>query len=165
MASILPQLEFLSINSSVNGQIPYLLRSVLPNGLPKLKSLDITQIQDHTYNVRELEGAMWYETENGEFRQDTRIRRASRPMTDHCYIHSITRGAPNIEELCLRGFPLAPGHLVSCYYIIQPSNRLYLWHHSDSPCPYSGAVVELETTLLQRLSSERVPMGPQLICH
>lgn len=112
MTSILPQLKFLSIKNSVNGQIPYLLRSVLPRGLPKLKSLEINQTPYCSHDVRELEGAMWYETVSGEFREASLIRKASRSMTD-CYMHSIVRGAPNVEELCLQGFPLTSSHLVS----------------------------------------------------
>lgn len=112
MTSHLPQLLYLGIDGSINGQIPHLLRAILPNGLPNLKSLEIHQSPEAKNHIRYLEGAMWYETANGEFRQEQRISKAYRTMADN-YMHSIVRGAPNIEELCLEGEHLNAYMMVS----------------------------------------------------
>ena len=116
MASHLPQLQFLSVGDSINGQVPYLLRSVIPNGLPNLKSLVIGQDPYSERDVKDIEGAMWYETEEGKFRQEKKISNAYRTMMDK-YMHSIVRGAPNLQELCFHGFPLDTKKLVSKQYL------------------------------------------------
>ena len=81
MASHLPQLEFLSIGSSINGQVPYLLRSVIPNGLSNLKSLVIGQDPYSERDVKEIEGAMWYETEEGQFQKEKKISKLTMVRT------------------------------------------------------------------------------------
>ncbi|KAF8177703.1 hypothetical protein BJ912DRAFT_985481 [Pholiota molesta] len=56
LVPLLPQLVSLAFVDSYNAQVPYLLRAVLPNGLPQLKSLEIQQdIADP--QDRKLEGA------------------------------------------------------------------------------------------------------------
>ena len=105
LALILGQLLSLSIHGSINAQIPYLLRSVCPNGLPKLKSLDINQISDSSVKNKNIEGSLWYETPDGVFQRGT--NKSSRTVFDG-FMHSIVRGAPNLEEIGFHGdyFPL-----------------------------------------------------------
>ncbi len=144
MASHLPQLQFLSIGDSINGQVPYLLRSVIPNGLPNLKSLVIGQDPYAERDVKGIEGAMWYETEEGKFLQEKKISNAYRTVMDK-YMHSIVRGAPNLQELYLHGFPLDTGTLVS---------KLFLYvqdlpdRKSATAGPYIGQSTTLRTILL-----------------
>ena len=106
LALILSQLLSLSIHGSINAQIPYLLRSVCPNGLPKLKSLDIGQISHSSVKNKHIEGGLWYETPDGVFQRGT--NKSSRTVFNG-FMHSIVRGAPNLEEIGFHGdyFPLA----------------------------------------------------------
>jgi len=106
LAPILGQLLSLSIHRSINAQIPYLLRSVCPNGLPKLKSLVIGQMSSSSVKNKSIEGGLWYETPDGVFQRGT--NKSSRTVFDG-FMHSIVRGAPNLEEIGFYGdtFPLA----------------------------------------------------------
>lgn len=79
LVPILNQLVGLVVYESVNAQIPDLLCTVLPEGLPNLKSLSI----EHCYSRTADDQRFW----NG-------------------YIHTITRVAPNLEEIAfLAGLP------------------------------------------------------------
>ncbi|KAF8188100.1 hypothetical protein BJ912DRAFT_904177 [Pholiota molesta] len=106
---ILPQLVSLGFTQSYNGQVPYLLRAVLRDGLPQLKSLEIEQ---HTYGLDDLqlEGLLWYETLDGEFRT-RRWRHQEWDFLTYEYMHSIVRGAPNLEELGLHGMHMTSAQL------------------------------------------------------
>ncbi|KAF8877822.1 hypothetical protein CPB84DRAFT_1966265 [Gymnopilus junonius] len=106
LAPILPQLISLSIHRSINAQIPYLLRSVIPNGLPLLKSLDIGQSASVDNDITAIEGSLWYESKDGTFRQANK-RNQSRTVFES-FMHSIVRAAPNLEELAFHGslFPI-----------------------------------------------------------
>ena len=112
LAPILNQLTWLMIPLTCNGQVPYLLRQVLPNGLPNLKNLCISQTAMHgatdglsqaTRNERIVgtskEGSSWCETVDGAFTdlQDARLTIFGN------YLHSVARGAPNLEELGFYG--------------------------------------------------------------
>jgi hypothetical protein len=78
---------------------------VLPNGLPQLKSLEIQQdIADP--QDRKLEGVLWYETLDGDFRIEKNRKKAGSIDFSNGYMHSIVRGAPNLEELGLHGIYL-----------------------------------------------------------
>ncbi|KJA17067.1 hypothetical protein HYPSUDRAFT_206522 [Hypholoma sublateritium FD-334 SS-4] len=101
LAPILDRLHSLSINNSVNAQIPYLLRSVLSNGLPNLKSLDIGQAASSSNKNKNIEGSLWYESQNGTF-HTAKSKKESRTVFDN-FMHSIVRGAPNVEELGFHG--------------------------------------------------------------
>ncbi|KAF9477141.1 hypothetical protein BDN70DRAFT_922785 [Pholiota conissans] len=101
LASILPRLSSLSFFDSYNAQVPYLLRNVLPHGLPRLKSLEIQQYVNGWQNL-DLEGALWYETLDGDFRTDPTGKMLPRNMVNG-FMHSIVRSAPNLEELGIRG--------------------------------------------------------------
>jgi hypothetical protein len=107
---ILPQLVSLGFTQSYNGQVPYLLRAVLRDGLPQLKSLEIDQ---HIYGLDDLklEGLLWYETLDGEFRT-RRWRHQEWDFLTYEYMHSIARGAPNLEELGLHGMHMTSAQLV-----------------------------------------------------
>jgi hypothetical protein len=95
----------LAFVDSYNAQVPYLLRAVLPNGLPQLKSLEIQQdIADP--QDRKLEGVLWYETLDGDFRIEKNRKKAGSLDFANGYMHSIVRGAPNLEELGLHGIYL-----------------------------------------------------------
>jgi hypothetical protein len=106
LAPILGQLLSLSFRGSINAQIPYLLRSVCPNGLPKLKSLVIGQTPHSSVENKNIEGSLWYENPDGVFQRGT--NKWSRRVSDG-FMHSIVRGAPNLEEIGFHGdhFPLA----------------------------------------------------------
>ncbi|KAG2016535.1 hypothetical protein CC2G_009693 [Coprinopsis cinerea AmutBmut pab1-1] len=106
LAPILHRLISLEVSSSLNAQVPYLLREILPSGLPNLKSLLIEQASNYGGRFSEHEAVYWYETPNGEFKEAEKPKRLKqgflKPMVDG-YLHSIARGAPNIEELALEG--------------------------------------------------------------
>jgi hypothetical protein len=101
LAPILGQLLSLSIYRSVNAQIPYLLRSVCPNGLPKLKSLGFNQTPHSSVKNEDVEGSLWYESPDGVFQRGT--NKWSRHVSDG-FMHSIVRGAPNLEEIGFHGY-------------------------------------------------------------
>ncbi|KDR68803.1 hypothetical protein GALMADRAFT_231127 [Galerina marginata CBS 339.88] len=102
LAPILNRLASLAILFSSDTQIPYLLRSVLPNGLPNLRSLLIDPRHETSYPPNPLtEGTDWYETEDGQFGQNNENKAGEGIF--HNYMHSIVRGAPNIEEIGMRG--------------------------------------------------------------
>jgi len=107
LAPILSQLLSLSIHESINAQIPYLLRSVLPDGLPNLKSLNIGQAPTSSSNIENIEGGLWYETKNGVFFKRTADRAWSNVFD--LFMHSIVRATPNLEEIGFHGsnFPLS----------------------------------------------------------
>jgi hypothetical protein len=90
------QLVNLTITSSINAQVPYLLRSVLPDGLVSLRSLGIYQLNFAWAYI--WEGGNWHEDEHGNVSQVS----MALPI-DPTYIISIARGAPNLEELELIG--------------------------------------------------------------
>ncbi|KAF8168712.1 hypothetical protein BJ912DRAFT_862685, partial [Pholiota molesta] len=121
-APILPQLVSLAFTESYNCQVPYLLRVVLPNGLPRLRSLEIERdtVYRETWDQRALEGALWYETSDGQFHIETNPKKMKRHCMDG-YMHSIVRGAPNLEELGLHGMYLISAELVCTRLLI----RLY----------------------------------------
>jgi hypothetical protein len=101
----------LTVYGSINAQIPYLLRSVLPNGLPNLKSLGIVQLPSNSGENVNLEGALWYETEDGRFRE-AKLEKAGRDVLNG-YIHSIARTAPNLEEIGLHSIIIGQEGFVS----------------------------------------------------
>jgi len=94
LAPILNQLISLSIHDSLNAQIPYLFRSILPNGLANLKSLDIGQTSSPTKKHRTAEGNNWYESEDGTFKTKLKAR-----SVFNDFMRSIVRAVPNLEEL------------------------------------------------------------------
>jgi len=115
LTPILHQLKGMAIYGSINAQVPYLLRSVLPDGLPNLKSLFIYHRVLLRRRSQGLEGALWCETEDGTFWEydiesecwytfegDTEpifnkdLKTGTRVWRN--YVHSIVRGAPNLEE-------------------------------------------------------------------
>lgn len=98
----------LSIQQSLNAQVPYLLRCLIPAGLPNLASLEIDQEWSaDRETLNRYEGSRWYETPDGKFHVERRLKNAARTFMDD-YIHSIVRGAPNLNELCLHGIPMHP---------------------------------------------------------
>ncbi|KAF8907692.1 hypothetical protein CPB84DRAFT_1768563, partial [Gymnopilus junonius] len=103
LAPILHRLIGLEIDNSVNAQIPYLLRFVLPQGLPNLKSLSIGQYPSSSSKNERTEGALWFETEDGEFMEKKDWRSSTHVYGDY-YLHSIARGAPNLIELAMDAF-------------------------------------------------------------
>ncbi len=104
LAPILHRLQSLSITGSYNAQIPYLLRDVLPDGLPHLKSLEIQQLpfSDTKQRMRMEKGSMWYEHPDGTFCVAKNEKQAKNTIMGN-YLHSIVKGAPNVEELGLHG--------------------------------------------------------------
>ncbi|KJA15417.1 hypothetical protein HYPSUDRAFT_72088 [Hypholoma sublateritium FD-334 SS-4] len=112
LVPILHRIQSLSITESQNAQIPYLLREMIPKGLPSLKSLTA-----HLRDLRNIEGAMWYEKSDGSFHVAETRKEAERTVTNN-FMHSIVRGAPNLVELAI--------HFVSPYLAKFPSlQRFY----------------------------------------
>ncbi|CAA7267318.1 unnamed protein product [Cyclocybe aegerita] len=110
LAQILPQLRSLAVCNSINAQVPYLLRSIVDGGLPKLKSLYIRQTASSSTRNVNIEGALWYEAQDGTFhdgREGSIKRQGQASKRDFLkeYVHSIVRGVPNIEELCFISLP------------------------------------------------------------
>lgn len=112
LAPLLHQLISLSISNSVNCQVPFLLRSVLPSGLPNLMSLEIGQEPSRQQEIVNMEGAMWYENIDGTFCEQKRNLRAASRTFATLYMHSIVKGAPNLEELSLCGDIMIPSVIV-----------------------------------------------------
>ncbi|KJA13635.1 hypothetical protein HYPSUDRAFT_195658 [Hypholoma sublateritium FD-334 SS-4] len=102
LAPILHRLDSLSITKSINAQIPYLLRAVIPNGLPGLKSLEFDQNASSNLmrDLRRIEGALWYEKPDGTFCAAKTLKETERLITDN-FMHSIVRSVPNLEELAI----------------------------------------------------------------
>ncbi|KAJ3500893.1 hypothetical protein NLJ89_g9588 [Agrocybe chaxingu] len=105
LAPVLPQLTSLAVHDGINSQVPYLLRSVIPGGLPGLKSLYFVRGPWDKNAV--AEGASWYETYDGAFHEIKKKKKKKKSDKSdrnilRDYMLSIARGAPNIEEL---GFP------------------------------------------------------------
>ncbi|KAF9532549.1 hypothetical protein CPB83DRAFT_846963 [Crepidotus variabilis] len=97
-APILRQLISLSIHNSVNLQIPYLLREILPDGVPNLKSLVIGQTPETPcMKQKSNRSHRWYEAKDGTFQQGDRDK-AHKTVFDG-FMHSIVRAAPNLEEI------------------------------------------------------------------
>lgn len=155
MRTHLGQLERLCIVDSYNCQVPYLLRAVLPDGLPKLKSLEIHQTPGSGRFISFTEGANWYETEDGNFLQELTPKAAQRNV-DSSYMHSIVQGAPNLEELCLqvhcRISPPKMDLLVSCLQLVQSyvlsielksTNRRKYPQPSDTSGPWNAFIFQL----------------------
>jgi hypothetical protein len=116
---ILPRIIGLSIQQSLNAQVPYLLRLLIPAGLPNLASLEIDQEWSADRDtIHRYEGSTWYETPDGKFHDEKKFKNAARKFTDD-YIHSIAKGAPNIRELCLHGIPLHPLTVVRFLSIVR----------------------------------------------
>ena len=126
MAPILHRLQSLSITGSYNAQIPYLLRDVLPDGLPHLKSLEIQQLpwSDTNQRMRREKGSMWYEQPDGTFCVAKNGKQAKNTIMGN-YLFSIVKGAPNVEELGLHGGGcLRPENVVSTRGIPQLNSLL-----------------------------------------
>lgn len=45
-----------------------------------------------------MEGSLWYETQDGKFMEQSITAKGFRRVSDG-YMHSIARGAPNLEEI------------------------------------------------------------------
>jgi hypothetical protein len=91
---------------------------VLRHGLPQLKSLEIEQDVLGRYDPK-LEGVLWYETSDGQFREEKSRRKGEWDFTTNGYMQSIVRGAPNLEELGLHGNTLTPASLVRARLLIR----------------------------------------------
>ncbi|KDR68789.1 hypothetical protein GALMADRAFT_129137 [Galerina marginata CBS 339.88] len=122
LAPILHRLTGLAIYQSINAQVPYLLRSVLPNGLPGLKSLYIGQLPSASGKNNKVDGALWYETYDGIFKEN-KVQKAKIDIF-HNFIHSIVRGAPNLEELGMQGYLSEPSFFENLALQLAPFNQL-----------------------------------------
>ncbi|KAF8954053.1 hypothetical protein BDZ97DRAFT_1928947 [Flammula alnicola] len=90
----------LSLWKTYNAQGPYLLRVVAQNGiLPALRSLGIQRESGNSPKPRE--GHRWREDENGDV-SEADAKRPARQF-DGNYIMSLSKAAPNLEELELTG--------------------------------------------------------------
>jgi hypothetical protein len=90
----------LSLLDTYNAQGPYLLRAAVPEGVfLALRSLSIHR--DSGNSSKSREGHRWREDENGVVSQAD-VKKPSRQF-DGNYIMSISKAAPNLEELELMG--------------------------------------------------------------
>lgn len=126
LVQILPivgsQLVNLTVESSINAQVPYLLRHVLPNGLASLQSLGINQSNTSHPSQIATEGGRWDEDEHG-----LAIKRSNKKaarLIDARYVSSLFRAVPNLEELELNG--PREGSIVSIVLIVDISNMIFL---------------------------------------
>jgi hypothetical protein len=127
---VLPQLVSLGFTVSHSGQIPYLLRAVLPNGLPNLKSLDIKQEVVNWGNRRlPVEGVLWYETLDGTFRTETNRKNMDQDFIKR-YMHSIVRGAPNLQELALHVGRIKDSFALTSASLVRARLLIRLLHHT-----------------------------------
>ncbi|KAG2011634.1 hypothetical protein CC2G_011727 [Coprinopsis cinerea AmutBmut pab1-1] len=98
LSDVLPQLQALHIHESYNSQVPYLLRAKTSSGiLPNLKSLGIAQTPMPYKQAVLLKGAVWRESEDGQFHENDGKVKISSWQQD--YLRSVARAAPNLEEL------------------------------------------------------------------
>jgi hypothetical protein len=143
LVPLLQRLRRLSILDSHNAQVPYLLRSVMRDGLPNLRSLSIEHTSDLDLDevvAEGLEGAYWYETLDGAFHEVPTGEIPSIPITDAGWVTSIAKGAPNLEELSLSTFDVQLG-AVSAFRCL----------------PYSVAdLSKLKESLVRELSGFRI---------
>ncbi|KAF8877829.1 hypothetical protein CPB84DRAFT_1794599 [Gymnopilus junonius] len=123
LVPLLPQLLTLSIYRSINTQIPYLLRALLPRPLLRLRSLGIGQVASSSNRNKHIEGGLWFERVDGTFHQAR--RRESQSIFDS-FMHSIARATPNLEELAFHGscFPLGSFHLYHQGIEYNPKSRI-----------------------------------------
>jgi hypothetical protein len=63
--------------------------------------LDVGQAASSSRKNKNIEGSLWYESEDGTFQQ-TKTLKESRTVFDS-FMHSIVRAAPNLEELGFHG--------------------------------------------------------------
>jgi hypothetical protein len=116
LAPVLPGLVSLSITLAVNGQIPYLLRSVIPTGLPCLRSLEFVHFNTAMSPLAEEEGAKWYETAEGIQIEAMSVDDTTLDVALQTFMLSIARGVPNIEELGFRSNAWESTGLVSGFH-------------------------------------------------
>ena len=91
----------LSLLHTYNSQGPYLLRAAVPEGvLLALRSLSIDR--DSGNSPKPRKGHRWREDENGNVLQ-VNAKKPARREFDGNYIMSISKAAPNLEELELMG--------------------------------------------------------------
>lgn len=96
------RLERLMLLDTHNAQAPYLLRAVAPEGvLPALRSLTVELLTWSHPTIVKGEGNRWREDEGGRVTQTSKRRTAR--WFDGNYIMSISKAAPNLEELELSG--------------------------------------------------------------
>ncbi|KAF8188120.1 hypothetical protein BJ912DRAFT_410408 [Pholiota molesta] len=138
---VLPQLVSLSFTESYNCQVPYLLRELLPDGLPELQSLEIEQAVADPNNF--LEGVRWYELVQGGFRTEKDKYRAARNFMTG-YMHSVVRGAPGLQELGLHGMTLTSGSLqILAHTLSELDDMKRFYYRGFAPDPKdTGAALE-----------------------
>lgn len=82
-----------------------------------MKSLDIGQAPSSGTKNRNIEGSLWFESEDGSFK-DSSKQKQMRTVFDS-FMHSIVRATPNIEELGFHGFHSPLSRFVSSKNITQ----------------------------------------------
>ncbi|KAF9481009.1 hypothetical protein BDN70DRAFT_920130 [Pholiota conissans] len=112
---VLPQLISLSVTKNCNHQVPYLLRSAIPNGLPRLRSLEIGKALHEEITDSLDQSLLWYqETGNGHFRlQDNQNKKKSSAAFAHlrnlrrfyCVFHSVLAELFRVSETLVRLCP------------------------------------------------------------
>jgi hypothetical protein len=136
----------LTLWKTYNAQGPYLLRAVAQNGiLPALRSLGIERDSGNSPKLRE--GHRWREDDNGNVLAADGKRPAR--QYDRNYILSLSKAAPNLEELELKG--TLNDTIVSLLYFwaLCPSalmqyRNLSLPPYPDSPS-YSASFCQVAT--------------------
>lgn len=62
-----------------------------------------------------MEGSLWHETQDGEFVEQTITPKGFRRVSDG-YMHSIARGAPNLEEIGFYTYTVLLSEFVSNFW-------------------------------------------------
>ncbi|KAH6885607.1 hypothetical protein BKA70DRAFT_1444997 [Coprinopsis sp. MPI-PUGE-AT-0042] len=122
LSPILRQLSSLAVLDSINAQVPYLLRAILPQGLPRLKSLNIIQsprssraAYDAGFESHTSDDLRWYETCKGGVHllpndQPQDIGVIVGPGGVGAYLKSIVEACPGLIELAIQSGEEDPPH-------------------------------------------------------
>ena len=124
----------LGILSTYNAQGPYLLRAVVPDG--ELLALRSLIIHLYSWNSPKPQGSRWREDEKGVVSQAD-AKRPTRQF-DSNYIMSLSKAAPNVEELELMGTSddTIVSSLVVHRCLFKGRDGLKLERRIPSPLPY-----------------------------
>ena len=96
------RLKSLTLLATCNAQAPYLLRTIVPDGvLPMLRSLSIHLLSSSHAKYVIREGNRWREDEEGRITEAS--KRKARRWFDGNYLTSVAKATPRLQELHLSG--------------------------------------------------------------
>jgi hypothetical protein len=111
----------LVITDTLNAQVPYILRYIVPQGLPNLQSLNVEQNGNPGGNFKDVEGATWWETLDGEFKTEV-WKKGKRKFTknvveDVDWMNSVVLACPNLKELALQANEIRVSNYVRIKFV------------------------------------------------